>query len=437
MKKVVVFGAGRIAAPCVRHMLKDPDLQVVVVDKVIENAQKIIANHPGGEAVSLDLQDADNLIDEADLVVSLLPRFLDLQVINKCIEHKTSLVFPNFLSPEIKDLDQKAKEAGITVLGEIGLDPGIDHMSAVKVIDEIKEKGGAVKKFSSWCGGLPAPDAANEPVRYKFSWSPEEAIEACTCPARFQKQGKEINISGSELMKHYSFKNVAGCGWFEEYPNSDAIFYIDIYGIPEVDTIYRGTFRYPGWCETIACLYEVGMFDTRVEDVGNMTYKEYICKRIGLSSNENIARALAEYLGVREYSVVIKNIEWLGFFNNEPLPFEQAAAKEILSDLLLKKLSYGKGERDLVVMVHEFDVLQPGGKAGRITSTLVEYGEPDGDSAMARTTGLPVAIAAKIIVRGKYGKPGVQIPVDRELYRPVLKELEELGIYLKDTYVEL
>jgi len=434
MKNILVFGAGRIAGPCVGHMLKDPDLKVTVVDKFIENAEKVINGHPRGEAVALDLKDTDHLIENADLVVSLLPRFLDLYVIKKCIEHKTSIVFPNFLSPGIKELAGKAEEAGVTVLGEIGLDPGIDHMSAVKIINEVKEKGGKIKSFSSWCGGLPAPEAANEPVRYKFSWSPEEAIEACTCPARFMDQGSEVKIPGSELMKNYSFKNVTGCGWFEEYPNSDAIFYIDVYGIPEVHSIYRGTFRYPGWCETIACLNEVGMFDDQVGDVGNMTYLDYICMLTGISKESSIKKALADYLGVQEYSTVIKNIEWLGLLKDQPLPFKQASAKEILSDTLLDQLSFKKGERDIVVMLHEFEIQYADGKPGKISSTLVEYGEPDGHSAMAWTTGLPVAAAARLVARGEYSKPGVNIPVDKTIYEPVLKELEELGIRMEDTY---
>ena len=434
MKNVLVLGAGRIAGPCVGHMLKDPDLKVTVVDKVFENAEKIINDHPRGEAVALDLKETDYLIEQADLVVSLLPRFLDLYVLKKAIAGKTDLVFPNFLSPEIKELDQKAREAGVTVLGEIGLDPGIDHMSAVKIINEIKEKGGKVKQFSSWCGGLPAPEAANDPVRYKFSWSPEEAIEACICPARFLDRGKEVNIPGGELMKNYSFKEVAGYGWFEEYPNSDAIFYIDVYGIPETDSIYRGTFRYPGWCETIACLNEMGLFDDQVGNVENMTYLDYICRIVGISKEMNIKKALAEYLGIQDYSTAIKNIEWLGLFKDNLLPFRKASAKEILSDLMLDKLSFGKEERDIVVMLHEFDIRDAGGKRGRITSTLVAYGEPEGDSAMARTTGLPVAVAAKKIAKGEYKKPGIHIPVDKTLYEPVLEELEGLGIRMTDNY---
>ncbi len=435
MKNILVFGAGRIAGPCVGHMLSDPDLKVTVVDKFIDHARKAVRDHPRGEAVALDLKDTGDLVENADLVVSLLPRFLDHYVIKKCIEHKTAIVFPNFLSPEIKELDGKAKEAGVTVLGEIGLDPGLDHMSAVKIINEVKGKGGKIERFSSWCGGLPAPEAAGEPVRYKFSWSPEEAIEACTCPARFLEQGKEVNITGDELMKNYSFKQVSGYGWFEEYPNSDATFYIDLYGIPEVESIYRGTFRYPGWCETIACLNELGMFDDRVGDVADLTYLDYISMLADVPGGSNIKKALADYLGVLEYSTVIKNIEWLGLLENKPLPFRQASAKEILSDTLLDKLSYNQGERDMVVMLHEFDIRQADGKPGRITSTLVEYGEPEGHSAMARTTGLPVAAAARMVARGEYNNPGVHIPVDKIIYEPVLEELAGLGITMKDKYL--
>ena len=433
MKNVLIFGAGRVAGPCVRHLLEEPDLQVVVVDRVLENALKVVDNHPRGKAVSADLRETDELIKAADLVVSLMPRSLDLYVIKKCLEFKKSLVFPNFLSPEINELAPEAREAGLTMLGEIGLDPGIDHMSAVKIIDQIKAEGGKITGFRSWCGGLPAPEAANEPLRYKFSWSPEGAIEASACPARYLQDGKEVNITGDDLMKHYSFKMVPGWGWFEEYPNSDAIYYIDVYGIPEVETIYRGTFRYPGWCETIACLNQIGLFGDRPEDLGRRSYRDYIYRLIGASESEDIKKALAAHLGIREYALAIKNIEWLGLLDQKPLPFERASAREVLADLLLKKLSYEEGERDLVVMLHEFDVKYEDGRKEQITSTLVEYGEPEGDSAMARTTGLPVAAAALLIVTGRYSAPGIHIPVDKQIYGPVLDELARLGICLVDS----
>ncbi len=434
MKNVLIFGAGRIAGPCVRHLLQEPDLNLVVVDRILENAQNALAGHPRGEAQALDLQETDYLIKKADLVVSLLPRSLDVSVIKKCLENKTSVVFPNFISPAIQELDNQIREAGITALGEVGLDPGIDHMSAMKIIDQVKEKGGKVLKFSSWCGGLPAPDAALEPLRYKFSWSPEGVIEASACPAKYLNYGKAISVAGNDLMKNYTFKYVPECGWFEEYPNSDALFYIDIYNIPEVTSIYRGTFRYPGWCETIACLYKMGMFNDNKKDIENISYRDFTCKLLGAHEETSVNRALAEYLGVQEYCLVIKNIQWLGLCEENTIPLTRASAKDILADVLLKKLQFGKNERDLVVMLHEFDVQYPDGKEEQIISTLIEYGRPGGDSAMARTTGLPLACAAKLILKNEFKEVGVQLPVDRKIYKPVLKELEELGITMKDSY---
>jgi len=434
MKNVLVLGAGRIAGPCIRHLLKEPDLFVTVVDQVLENALKVVEGHPRGKAHSFDLQETDDLIKKVDLVVSLLPRSLDEYIIKKCIENKTSIVFPNFISSAIRDLEVRARKAGVTVLGEIGLDPGIDHMSAVQIIDKVKEKGGKVKKFSSWCGGLPAPEAALEPLRYKFSWSPEGVLEASGCPAKFLECGKVVYVDGKDLMKNYSFKYVPECGWFEEYPNSDATCYVDIYNIPEVNSIYRGTFRYPGWCETIACLHDMGMFDTEKKDLKNISYADYTCKLPGLSKETGLTQALASYLGVQEHSLVIKNLKWLGLFDQVPVPFNCGSARDILADLLLNKLQFGKNERDLVVMLHEFEVLYPDGRCGQITSSLIEYGRPGGDSAMARTTGLPIAAAAKQILTAEFKEHGVQLPVDKKIYKPVLNELAELGIAMKDNY---
>ncbi len=434
MKKILVLGAGRVSRPCVQHLLQEEDLKVVVVDQSLENAKQAVAGHPRGEAYALDIKEADSLVGESDLVISLLPSFLEGEVIKKCIDHKTSVIFPNYISPELKEQDNKAREAGITVLGEVGLDPGIDHMSAVKIIDEVKEKGGRVVRFASWCGGLPAPEAATEPVRYKFSWSPEGTISASERPARFLKEGKEINVPGSELMTKYSFKQVPGCGWFEDIPNSDSLAYIDIYDIPDVKNIYRGTLRYPGWCEMIAALRKMNLLDTEEENGGNISYLDLVLKKIGASNKSAIDRKLAAYLGVREYSLVIKKIQWLGLLDENPVPFKKASAREILSDLLLKKLKFEENERDLVVMRHEFDVEYPGGNSEHITSTLVEYGDPGGDSAMARTTGLPVAITAKLLVKGKYKEAGIKLPVDQNLYKPALEELAKQGITLEEEY---
>jgi len=436
MKKVLVLGAGRVSRPCVQHLLKEEDLKVVVVDQSLENAQQAVAGHPRGEAHALDIKETDSLIEQSNLVISLLPSFLEGQVIKKCIEHNTSVIFPNYISSAIKEQDSKAKEAGITVLSEVGLDPGIDHMSAVKIIDEVKAKGGQVVRFASWCGGLPAPEAATEPVRYKFSWSPEGAISASERPAQFLKEGKEINIPGSELMQNYALMQVMGCGWFEEYPNSDSLTYIDIYDIPGVKDIYRGTLRYPGWCELIAGLRKMNLFDTEPENMQNSSYLDLVLKQIGASKNRAIAPELAEYLGIQEYSLVIKNIQWLGLLDESPVPFELASAKEVLADLLLKKLKFEADERDLVVMRHEFEVEYPDGTSDHITSTLVEYGQPGGDSAMARTTGLPVAIAAKLLVREEFKETGIQLPVDQRLYKPALEELEEQGIVLEEVYTK-
>lgn len=434
MKRILVMGAGRVSRPCVQHLLKDPNFHVTVVDKVLENAEQAVGNHPRGEALSVEAHQADELVDKADLVISLLPAFLERNLIKNCIDRSTPVIFPNYISPEIKEMDSEAREKGITVLGEIGLDPGIDHMSAIKIIDQARDKGGSLTGFASWCGGLPAPEAATDPIRYKFSWSPEGAINASERWASYLANGQEVHVSGKDLIKNYTLKHIPECGWLEEYPNSDSLTYLDIYNIPEVEDIYRGTLRYPGWCETIACLKKMGMFDERTRDAGNLSYLDLTCELIGAPEGKNVSKALAEHLGVLEYSLVIKNIAWLGLMDDEPLPFEQASPKEIMSDLLLKKLSYNRGERDLVVMLHEFDIQHADGKYERVTSTLVEYGNPDGDSAMARTTGLPVAIAAKLVLRGEFYKPGIHIPVDREIYEPVLKELEDLGIKVKDIY---
>lgn len=437
MKKVLVLGAGMVSQPLVKYLLNQPDVYVNMASRTLSKAERIINSHPNGNAVSLDISDGRSLmklVSDADIVVSLLPYAHHVKVAEQCIEYKKHMVTTSYVSDTMKSLDKRARENDILILNEIGLDPGIDHMSAMKIIQTIHNKGGKVNSFSSYCGALPAPEAGNNPFGYKFSWSPEGVLLASKNAAKYLNEGEEINIAGENLFEHYTIKSIEGVGHFETYPNRNSKPYIGLYDIPEVKTIYRGTLRNIGWCETMKKIVDLGYLDeTKRKDLTGLTFNEYLRQLIGISKKDDLKENLANFLGIDTYSTVIKRLEWLGLLDNEPLPKDKKSPLQILNYKMLQNLKFESGERDMVVLHHEFIAEYPKrNEKEHITSTLVEYGVPNEDFAVSRTVALPAAIAAKMLLEEKIAVRGVNIPVIPEIYKPILEELERIGIIFKE-----
>ena len=430
MKKVLVLGAGLVTGPLVHYLLDQEDFQVKVASRTLEKAQKLIGTAKNGIAERLDVSDEaalERLISEADLAISLLPYIYHPLVAELSIKHKKLMVTASYVKDEMKALDEEAKKAGVILLNEIGVDPGIDHMSAMQVIDRIRQNGGELVSFSSYCGGLPAPDANDNPYGYKFSWSPRGVILAGKNPARYLKDGKVVDIPGEELFSHHWPVEIAGFGELEGYPNRDSLPYIETYGISNVKSMFRGTLRYPGWCETMKKISELGLLDeAERNDLAGLTFADLTAKLIG-GSTENLKSSLASFLKIEEGSRVISNLEWLGFLSDEPLPEGAKSPLDVLAARMLEKMQYAPGERDLLVMQHEFIAKYPD-RTEKTASTMIDYGIPHGDTSMSRTVGLPAAIATKLILTGKINLTGVQVPVIPEIYDPVLAELESMGI---------
>jgi saccharopine dehydrogenase (NADP+, L-glutamate forming)/spermidine synthase len=438
MKKVLVLGAGMVSQPLVKYLLNQPDVYVKMASRTLSKAERIINSHPKGNAESLDISDDKSLrklVSDADIVVSLLPYKYHVKVAEQCIKHKKYMVTTSYVSDIMKSLDKRAREKDILILNEIGLDPGIDHMSAMKIIHNIHDKGGKITSFSSYCGALPAPEAGNNPFGYKFSWSPEGVLLASKNAAKYLKNGEEINISGETLFKHYTVKTIERVGHFETYPNRNSIPYIDLYGIPETKTIYRGTLRNIGWCETMKKIADLGYLDeTERKDLKGLTFNEFLRQLIGTSKQNDLKEELAKYLGIDTYSAIIKKLEWLGLLDNEPLPEDKKSPLQILNYKMLQNLKFESGERDMVVLHHEFIAEYPNrNEKEHITATLVEYGIPNEDFAVARTVALPAAIAVKMLLEEKIAVRGVHIPVIPEIYKPILEELESIGIIFKEN----
>lgn len=431
MKRVLVLGAGMISRPLVRYLLDIPDYHVRMASRTVSKAEKIINSHDRGKAVALNVSDdtkLDELVSESDVVVSLLPYTYHVKVAKLCIKHKKHLVTTSYVSDEMHELDDQAKEAGIILLNECGLDPGIDHMSAMRIIHDVENNGGKVISFRSATGALPSHEANNNPFGYKFSWSPRGVLLASCNAAKWLEDGKEVSISGKKLFENYTIQDVPGVGSFENYPNRNSVPYKNIYGLKDAKTVYRGTFRMTGWCETLRKIVALGWLSEKpIKDFSGKTYGDLTRKLIGAGSKDNLSEATARFLGLEPYSTVIKRLEWLGLFGDGPLPEEKNNPLDYLIVLTLKKMLLGKEERDMIVMHHEFIAEYPS-KKEYTTSTLVDYGIPNGDSSISRTVALPAAIAVKMILGGKINLIGVHIPVTPEIYDPILDELEEMGI---------
>jgi len=416
---ILVLGAGRVAKPCVQYLLRHSDFKVKVVDRDINNAKRIVGDH--GRAVAFKasrIEEFQTMISESDVVINLLPSSFELKIAKLCITAGKPMVGTNYVREELRSLNQEAVKSNVIILSELGLDPGIDHMSAVRTIHQIQNKGGVVKGFYSWCGALPASESNNNPFGYKISWSPAGLVGTCERPAEFLKKGNKVVIPGAHLMENYSFKEFSDLGWFEEYPNGNSVPYIKLYGLEGVKDIYRATIRYIGWCETMKKLGLLGMFKEEEKSLNELSYKKFTAQLIG-----------AEYLGLETYSTILNKIEWLGLFSNELLPYSKGSNRDILSYLFLKKLKFGPGERDLVIMQHEYIAEFPReNMTKKFTSTFIDYGNVDKDTSIARTTGIPPAVGAKLIAEGKITRKGVVIPVYEDIYGPVLFELENEGI---------
>ena len=430
MKKVLILGAGLVARPLVRYLLDQPDFRVEVASRTVSKAEKLIEGHPRGVAKELNLKSEEALKSEvagADLVISMVPYAFHPKVAEFCIAHKKQMVTTSYVSDAMKKLDADARKAGIIILNELGLDPGIDHMEAMRVIHEIHDKGGKLLGFISFCGGLPAPEANTNPFGYKFSWSPTGVLLAGKNSAQYLQDGKETFIPSEKLFESYSLRMIEGLGVFEGYPNRNSLPYISLYGVPETKTMLRGTLRNVGWCETIRTLVRLNVLDQEEKDWTGLTFADFLRKLLGTRA-KNLKKAVSERLGISPGLAILRRLEWLGLFSDEPLPLQKGSALDIIGARMTAKLAYAPGERDMIVLQHEFFASYP--KAGRekIISTLIDFGIPGGNSSMARTVGLPAAIGTKLILEGKIRETGVHIPVSPEIYLPILAELKSLNI---------
>jgi saccharopine dehydrogenase (NADP+, L-glutamate forming) len=435
MKKVLILGAGLVAKPMVEYLIQNR-FRVMIASPMKERADEMIRGNELGSSLDWSMDDPsmlEKLVAEHDITVSLLPYKYHVDVARVCLRHRKSLITTSYVQTGMQALDEAAKERGLLFLNEIGLDPGIDHMTAMSIIDHIHNKNGKVVEFYSLCGALPAPEVAGNPMKYKFSWSPKGVILASRSNALYLKKGTKIFIEPADLFKDRFNYDFPGIGNLEVYPNRDSLSYIDIYGIPETLTMYRGTFRYKGWCETLDAMKSLNMLDDTAKDYNGLSYAEFLAER-GATVVHNLKKNIALRLGTDEGSAAMESLDYLGFFSDEKLQYHVATPFEITSDRMIDKMSLSVDERDMVLLQHIFLASYPDSRREVIKSSMVDFGSPSTNTAIARTVALPAAIAVKMILEKKIDLKGVHRPVVPQIYIPVLKELKSLGIEMKEEF---
>ncbi len=431
LQKILIIGAGRSASTLIKYLSDESinnNFQIKVGDKNLSLVEENIKFYPRVEVINFDVNDPIQRAYEikiADLIISMLPANFHYTVAKDCVKFSKNLVTASYVSNEIRSLDKQAKNKGIILLNEIGLDPGIDHMSAMKIIDNIKSDGGNLKSFKSYCGGLVDPKSISGPWEYKFTWNPRNVILAGQGTAQYIENGKHKYIPYHRLFKRTEKISIHNQGEFEAYANRDSLSYREIYGLNNIPTLFRGTLRRIGFSESWDIFVELGMTDDSYEmDVSGMTYVDFL-NSFMKTSNKSAKEDLKKYFNTNDY--VLNKIDWLGFFGNTKINIEKATPAQVLQSILEDKWALRDNDNDMIVMQHQF-IYEKEGRVHELHSSFVTYGEDKTFTGMSKTVGLPVGIAAKLILSKEIREKGVKVPVTKDIYIPVLNELKRFGI---------
>lgn len=435
MKRILILGAGLSSSSLIKYMLdhsEKHDWKIVIGDISLELGKKKVNNHPNGKAFKFDIYDKnqrENEIKKSDIVISMLPAYLHHLVAEDCVSNKVNMVTASYVSPEIKELDKQVRKNDRIILNEIGVDPGIDHMSAKQIIDRIKNAGGKLLEFESSTGGLVAPEYDNNPWKYKFTWNPRNVIIAGQGVSKYLFRGRYKYIPYHKLFERTDIVDVPNYGKFEIYPNRDSLKYREIYRLKGIQTMFRGTMRRPGYCDAWNVLVQLGTTDDTytVHDTENMTYRMFINSYMPYEKSIPVETKLANYLGISLDSDIMKKLTWLGIFESKPIGLKNVTPAQILQHLIEPKWKLDPEDKDMIVMMHNF-IYEIDNCKKQLTSTMVVKGTDQVHTAMSITVGIPVAIASKLLLTGKIKAKGVQLPISKEIYDPVLKELEEYGV---------
>lgn len=444
MRNILIFGAGRSASSLIRYLLSksnEEKLHLTVADLSLNLAKAKTQNHPNATPLALDIFNADErkkAIANASIVISMLPAHLHIEIAKDCLEFKKHLVTASYISDAMQALNEKAIQNNLIFMNEIGLDPGIDHMSAMKVIDEIRSKGGKMLLFESFCGGLVAPESDNNLWNYKFTWAPRNVVLAGQGgAAKFIQEGTYKYIPYSALFRRTEFLEVEGYGKFEAYSNRDSLKYRSVYGLDDILTLYRGTIRRVGYSRAWNMFVQLGMTDDSyiLEGSENMSYRQFINSFLPYHPTDSVEIKTRLILKIDQDDIMWDKLLELDLFNpNKKVNLPNATPAQILEKILTDSWALEPEDKDMIVMYHKFGY-ELNGEKKQIDSKMVCIGEDQTYTAMAKTVGLPVAIATLLILNGKITTPGVQLPIKKEVYEPILKELEEYGVIFNEQNV--
>ncbi|MFD2921009.1 saccharopine dehydrogenase C-terminal domain-containing protein [Terrimonas rubra] len=429
MKQILLFGAGKSATVFITYIINNAakeNWMLTIVDASQELALAKIGGSPHGRALSFDITDTEarnKVVSEADIVVSMLPAALHYQVATSCIKYKKHLLTASYVDDAIKEQENTLKENGILFLCEMGLDPGIDHMSAMQLIDDIHAAGGVVQSFKSHCGGLVAPESDNNPWHYKISWNPRNVVLAGKAGAHYLEEGKEIRLPYGQLFNTGNTVSVDGLGKLGWYANRDSLSYATLYGLETAHTFVRTTLRYVDFIDGWRKIVDLGLTDEADKiDTSNKTLAAIWQQLIPAAV---IAHASPLFL---------QQLEHFGYHDSDTvLPAGNYTRADFLQLILETKLALSPGDKDMIVMLHEIDYTDNTGAAKHINSSLIVKGDNSLHTAMAKTVGLPLAIATKYILNGTIQLTGLHIPTIKEIYKPVLEALGKEGILFEET----
>jgi saccharopine dehydrogenase-like NADP-dependent oxidoreductase len=436
MRSILLIGAGKSSSSLIKYLLdhsQEESLKIIVADVSIESARAKTNNHAAAEAISFDINneaERKELIAKSDLVISMLPAHMHMPVAEECLAQGKNLITASYVSHAMQDLNEQVKKKGLIFLNECGLDPGLDHMSAMEIIDDVHARGGKMIEFRSYTGGLVAPESNDNPWGYKFSWNPRNVVLAGQGTARFIEDGKYKYIPYTRLFRQIENIHVKGYGSFDGYANRDSLSYRKLYSLENIPTMIRGTLRQSPFCSAWSIFVDLGLTDDsfRIEDSEKLSYREVVEGFLPPSSgNDSIEKRIADLTGFSTDSAEMKMIEWTGILSDEKPRLKGASPAQILQHLLEQKWRLKEEDRDMIVMQHKFRY-EISGKITNHTSSLVVKGENSVYTAMAKTVGLPIAIAARLILNKKIKSAGVQIPVSKEIYKPILEELKKYQI---------
>jgi len=445
MQHILIIGAGQSCTSLIKYLLENSvshDWHVTIAERDTSLAQSKVEGYGNASIIDFDVSDDSQLTEvvaKHDIVISMLPASLHFHVAQKCAVIGRHFLTASYLKDDIKQLEKDFQKQGKTAIMEMGLDPGIDHMSAMKVLDELKANDYELTGFETFTGGLVAEESVGDnPWQYKFTWNPRNVVLAGQGTCKFIQEGRYKYIPYHKLFKRTEMIFIPGYGYFEGYANRDSLAYLDVYSLRGINTLYRGTLRRPGYCASWDVFVQLGATDDSytMENVHEMTHRQFINSFLSYNPHDSVELKLAHYMNLPVDSDIMFRMKWLGLFDDTLIGLEEGTPAQVLEHILKKKWTLSTTDKDMIVMWHKFNFLD-NGKPRQIESSMVALGDDDRNTAMAKTVGLPLAIATKLLLQQKINFPGIHVPISKGIYEPVLAELAQLGFDFNERETEI